>query len=77
MHPNRSGIMTGRMSVRSGTYTVPLPGEGAYGLCPWEYTIGKLFSDAGYATALFGKWHCGEVPGRMPNDMGFDEWWGV
>ena len=74
--PTRSGIMTGRMSIRSGTYTLPPPGQGAYGLSPWEYTIGKLFSDAGYATALYGKWHCGEVPGRMPNDKGFDEWWG-
>jgi arylsulfatase len=30
--PSRSAIMTGRMSVRSGTYTVPFPGQGASGL---------------------------------------------
>lgn len=74
--PSRSAIMTGRMPVRSGTFTVPLPGAGAYGLSPWEYTIAKLFSDDGYATALYGKWHLGEVPGRMPCDKGFDESWG-
>lgn len=47
-----------------------------YGLTPWEYTIAELLSDAGYATALYGKWHVGNVQGRLPNDQGFDEWWG-
>lgn len=74
--PSRGAIMTGRMPVRTGTYTVPLPGTGASGLAPWEYTIAKLFSDHGYATALYGKWHLGDVPGRMPCDQGFDESWG-
>jgi arylsulfatase len=74
---SRSAFLTGRYSVRSGTYTVPIPGAGPYGLSPWEYTLPKLLSDAGYATALYGKWHVGEVPGRLPSDMGFDEWWGT
>jgi arylsulfatase A-like enzyme len=75
--PSRSAIMTGRHPVRSGTYIVPLPGHGLAGLAPWEYTIAKLLSDAGYATALYGKWHLGNVQGRLPNDQGFDEWWGI
>jgi len=29
--PTRSAILTGRQSVRSGTYTVPLPGQGLGG----------------------------------------------
>ncbi|MGZ5402954.1 MAG: sulfatase-like hydrolase/transferase [Aeromicrobium sp.] len=74
--PSRSAILTGRQSVRSGTYTVPLPGTGPSGLAPWEYTVADLLSDAGYATSLFGKWHLGEVEGRLPTDQGFDEWWG-
>ncbi|MBP8181796.1 MAG: sulfatase-like hydrolase/transferase [Acidimicrobiia bacterium] len=75
--PTRSAILTGRQSVRSGTYKVPTPGSGGKsGLVPWEYTIAELLSDAGYATSLFGKWHCGETEGRLPNDQGFDEWWG-
>jgi len=74
--PTRSAILTGRQSVRSGTYTAPLPGQGKSGLTPWEYTIAKLLSDAGYATSLFGKWHLGDTEGRLPNDQGFDEWWG-
>ena len=75
--PTRSAILTGRYSVRSGTYTVPLPGQGLAGMAPWEYTIAKLLSDSGYATALYGKWHLGNTQGRLPNDQGFDEWWGV
>jgi arylsulfatase A-like enzyme len=75
--PTRSAIMTGRYSVRSGTYKVPFPGEGLAGMAPWEYTIAELLSDTGYATALYGKWHLGDTQGRMPNDQGYDEWWGV
>ncbi|HEX8812612.1 MAG TPA: sulfatase-like hydrolase/transferase, partial [Terracidiphilus sp.] len=75
--PSRSAIMTGRHPVRSGTYTVPFPGEGKAGMAPWEYTIAELLSDAGYATALYGKWHLGDTQGRLPNDQGFDEWWGI
>src|SRR5271165_6560674 len=75
--PTRSAIHTGRYSVRSGTYRVPYPGQGASGMSPWEYTVAKLMSDAGYATALFGKWHLGNTQGRLPNNQGYDEWWGI
>jgi arylsulfatase A-like enzyme len=75
--PTRSAILTGRHPVRSGTFTVPFPGQGEAGLAPWEYTTAELLSDAGYATALYGKWHLGEHEGRLPNNQGFDEWWGI
>jgi arylsulfatase len=74
--PTRSAILTGRQSVRSGTYRVVMPGEGSTGLVPWEYTIADLLSDAGYATSLWGKWHLGDTEGRLPTNQGFDEWWG-
>ena len=54
----------------------PVPGQGLSGMSPWEYTIAELLSEAGYATALYGKWHLGDQQGRLPNDQGFDEWWG-
>jgi arylsulfatase len=73
--PTRTAIMTGRQSVRCGTYTV-VPGVGKNGLTPWEYTIAELLSDAGYATSMYGKWHLGDTEGRLPTDQGFDEWWG-
>jgi arylsulfatase len=76
--PTRSALMTSRYPVRSGTFRVPAPGDpGHYGLAPWEYTMGDLMSDAGYATACLGKWHLGNVRGRIPTDQGFDEWWGI
>jgi arylsulfatase len=75
--PSRSAILTGRHPVRSGTFKVPFPGQGLSGLAPWEYTTAELLSDAGYTTALYGKWHLGEHPGRLPTDQGFDEWWGI
>jgi len=73
--PTRSAIMTGRLPIRSGTnkVTYGLP----YGMAPWEYTLPELLSDAGYSTALFGKWHLGDVEGRLPTNQGFDQWFGV
>jgi arylsulfatase len=74
--PSRSAILTGRFAIRSGTHSVPLPGA-PDGLTQWEVTIAKLLSGAGYATAHFGKWHLGSEQGRLPNDQGFDEWYGI
>lgn len=55
---------------------MPRPGGGDYGLSPWEYTLANLFKDAGYDTVMYGKWHLGQVEGRLPTDQGFDEWCG-
>jgi len=74
--PSRSALMTGRFAIRSGTQSVPV-GVPYYGLIPWEKTLAELLSDAGYATAIFGKWHLGKTPGRFPTDQGFDEWYGI
>ncbi len=74
--PSRSALMTGRHPIRDGTYSVPADGK-PYGLVQWEITIAKLLSQAGYATALYGKWHLGDSDGRYPSDQGFDEWYGI
>lgn len=74
--PSRSGILTGRYAIRSGTYAVPYGGM-PEGLTQWEVTMAESLSDAGYATALYGKWHLGSHDGRLPNDQGFDEWYGI
>jgi arylsulfatase A-like enzyme len=74
--PSRSAILTGRFSIRSGTHSVPI-GGGLEGLTQWEVTIAELLSGAGYSTAHFGKWHLGNEQGRLPNDQGFDEWYGI
>jgi arylsulfatase A-like enzyme len=74
--PTRSALMTGRHSIRSGTHSVPLGAPGGWGLVRWEQTLGDLLSEAGYACAVYGKWHVGEGPGRWPTDKGFEEWYG-
>lgn len=73
--PTRSALLTGRLPIRSGTHRVTygLP----YGLSPWEYTLAELLSESGYKTAMYGKWHLGDVEGRLPTDQGFDEWFGI
>ena len=74
--PSRSALMTGRYSIRSGNQTVALAGSHG-GLVKWERTLGDIFSEAGYATAIVGKWHIGDSTGRWPTDHGFDEWYGI
>jgi len=74
--PSRSAFMTGRMPIRSGTASVVMTG-GKDGLTPWEYTLAELLSDAGYSTAMYGKWHLGTEEERLPTRRGFDEWYGI
>ena len=75
--PTRSAIHHRAASGSLGNLQGPLSRARGIGLAPWEYTIAELLSDAGYATALYGKWHVGDHQGRLPNDQGFDEWWGI
>src|ERR1700733_563942 len=74
--PSRSALMTGRFSIRSGTYAVPIGGA-AGGLTLWEITIAELLSGQGYATGIWGKWHLGSAEERFPTHQGFDEWYGI
>src|SRR5271166_4283468 len=50
--PSRSALMTGRFSIRSGTYEVPIGGA-LDGLTLWEVTIADLLSAQGYATGIW------------------------
>ena len=74
--PSRSALMTGRFSIRSGTYEVPIGGV-PDGLTQWEITIAELLSARGYATGMWGKWHLGSAEDRFPTQQGFDEWYGI
>lgn len=74
--PTRSALMTGRHPIRTGAVQ-SVPAGLPQGLIPWERTLGEIVSGQGYATALFGKWHLGDRPGRFPSDRGFDEWYGI
>jgi arylsulfatase len=74
--PTRSALMTGRHPIRTGALQ-SVPAGLPQGITPWEITLAQLLSAAGYATAIFGKWHLGDRPGRYPTDRGFDEWYGI
>ena len=74
--PSRSAFITGRFSIRSGTYAVPVGGA-ADGLTLWEVTLANLLSSRGYATGIWGKWHLGSAESRFPTHRGFDEWYGI
>jgi arylsulfatase len=74
--PTRSALMTGRHPIRSGALQ-SVPAGLPQGITPWEITLAQLLSAQGYATAIHGKWHLGDRPGRYPTDRGFDEWYGI
>jgi len=47
------------------------------GLPPDHPTVASRLKDAGYATALIGKWHLGWKPEFGPNRHGYDEFFGI
>lgn len=74
--PTRSALMTGRHPIRTGGLQSKSPNL-PQGISPWEVTLPQQFKAAGYDTAMYGKWHLGDQPGRLPHDRGFDDWYGV
>lgn len=65
--PSRASLYTGRHAFRHG---VLHPSEAE--LSSDEETIAEVMHNAGYATALFGKWHLGDQEGMRPTEQGFD-----
>jgi len=74
--PSRAALMTGQYSIRSGLSLIIVPGT-ASTLSAHAFTMGDMFKGAGYATAIFGKWHLGDAPGSLPTAHGFDEFYGI
>lgn len=75
--PTRAALMTGRYQQRFGLEWALGPGQKGYGLEPHNPTIARRLKEAGYRTALFGKWHLGYEPEYGPNRHGFDEFFGL
>src|SRR5215218_2389136 len=74
--PSRAALMTGRYSIRSGLSLVAVEGTDI-SLPAREITMAEMLRDAGYATAIFGKWHLGAQPYSQPQNKGFDEFYGI
>ncbi len=70
--PTRAAVLTGRHPVRHGMGVVGMPHEFS-GLRAEEETIAEVMSQAGYATAFFGKGHLGDIEESYLHNQGFDE----
>ncbi|MGW5420092.1 sulfatase family protein [Streptomyces sp. NPDC003943] len=74
--PTRFSLYTGRFPGRTkGGLAEPIADRSA-GLEPTHPTLASLLRDAGYTTALIGKWHCGYLPDYSPTRSGWDEFFG-
>jgi arylsulfatase A-like enzyme len=74
--PTRAGFLTGRYQQRVDIVDVIARHLDTPGLSPTELTIPRLMKQAGYRTALFGKWHLGMEDEFNPVHHGFDEFRG-
>lgn len=88
--PSRYGLLTGRYSWRTELKRGVFGAERACLIADGRTTIASLLGEAGYDTAMVGKWHLGmDFPGErgrrdwtkpvldMPLDKGFDYFWGI
>ena len=74
--PTRAALMTGRYATRTGVYTVVRP-HAKWGLPLQERTLANALQEAGYSTAILGKWHLGEFDrAYLPTNRGFDHQYG-
>jgi arylsulfatase A len=90
--PSRAGLLTGRYPVRTlltnplmSTYdamnlVMDVLGRYSYGvrgIPEDEVLLSEVLSRRGYRTGLVGKWHLGDRTGHLPNDRGFDSFYGA
>lgn len=75
--PTRAALMTGRYATQTGVYTIVRP-HAKWGLPLQERTLANAFQDAGYTTAIVGKWHLGEFDAKyQPTSRGFEHQHGL
>ena len=76
--PTRAALMTGRYPFRYGLQTIVIPGPAGYGLDTSEWLMPQCLKDAGYSTAIIGKWHLGHADMKYwPRQRGFDYQYGA
>ncbi|HEY0552590.1 MAG TPA: arylsulfatase, partial [Verrucomicrobiae bacterium] len=75
--PTRAALLTGRYPMRHGLQVGVVRPWAQYGLPLEERTLAQALHDAGYVTAIFGKWHLGHfAPEYLPMRRGFDHQYG-
>ena len=76
--PTRAALMTGRYPFRYGLQTIVIPGPAGYGLDTSEWLMPQALKEAGYSTAIIGKWHLGHADQKYwPRQRGFDYQYGA
>ncbi len=76
--PTRAALMTGRYPFRYGLQTAVIPSVSAYGLDTAEWLMPQCLKEAGYKTAIIGKWHLGHADKKYwPKQRGFDFQYGA
>jgi arylsulfatase A-like enzyme len=75
--PTRSSLMTGRYPIRYGLQVGVVRPWAQYGLPLEERTLARALKQAGYTTAICGKWHLGHLNSQyLPTARGFDHQYG-
>jgi arylsulfatase A-like enzyme len=75
--PTRAAFMTGRYPMRHGLQVGVVKPWAQFGLPLTERTLPQALKDAGYETAITGKWHLGHLrPEYLPTRRGFDHQYG-
>jgi arylsulfatase A-like enzyme len=86
--PSRAGLLTGRWPIRTGLTQVVFPRGHAIDrvqratgrltrLPADEITLADALRVGGYATGMVGKWHLGDAAPSLPNDLGFERFFGA
>ena len=73
---SRAGLLTGCYPNRIGIPAAIAPHR-KVGISDQEVTLAQLLKNRGYATAMLGKWHLGDLPQFMPLKRGFDQFFGL
>jgi arylsulfatase A len=90
--PSRAGLLSGRYPIRTHItlplYPVRSPMDiafnllgvyqyGVRGIPEDEALLPEILQRRGYATGMLGKWHLGDKSPHLPNDSGFEMFYGA
>ena len=77
LHAHSGGAVDGRYPSRLGLQVGVVRPWAQYGLPLEERTLPQALQEAGYATAIVGKWHLGHFqPAYLPTRRGFHQQYG-